>query len=181
MAGCALNPPPTTEELRKDALPHTEIPAGWRAAGGAAAPVADRWLATFDDLALTSLVTEAQSYNADLAIAAARVEQAAGYVGVASGALYPWVNLAGTYSGASGGGGGLNAVFLNASLELDVWGRLRYATAAAEAQSAAVQADYAVCPPVHGGDGGKGLVRGHRSGIAARGSSSRRCIRPSRC
>ena len=57
-----------------------------------AAPVADRWLATFDDLALTALVTEAQSYNADLAIAAARVEQAAGYVAVASGALYPWVN-----------------------------------------------------------------------------------------
>jgi len=143
LAGCALNPPPTTEELRKDALPHTEIPPGWRAAGGTAAPVTDRWLATFDDLALTALVTEAQSYNADLAIAAARVEQAAGYVAVASGALYPWVNAAGTYSGASGSGGGLNAVFLNASLELDVWGRMRYATAAAEAQSVAVQADYA--------------------------------------
>jgi outer membrane protein TolC len=32
-------------------------------------------------------------------------------------------------------------VFL-ASLELDVWGRIRYGTAAAEAQSVAVQADY---------------------------------------
>jgi outer membrane protein, multidrug efflux system len=143
VAGCALNPPPTSEELRKDALPHTEIPGGWRAGGGTAAPVADRWLATFDDLALTALVAEAQFYNTDLAIAAARVEQAAGYVAVASGALYPWVGFAGTYSGASGGGGGLNALFLNATLELDVWGRLRYASAAADAQSAAVQADYA--------------------------------------
>ncbi len=143
LAGCALAPPPTTEELRKQALPHTEIPAGWRAPGGTSAPVADRWLATFDDLTLSALVTEAQSYNADLAVAAARVEQAAGYVGVASGSLFPAVGLAATQSGNSGGGGGLNAVFLNASLELDVWGRLRYGTAAAEAQSAAVQADYA--------------------------------------
>jgi len=142
LASCALNPPPTTEQLRKDALPHTEIPPGWRAPGGAAAPVADRWLATFDDIALTALVTEAQSYNADLAVAAARVEQASAYVAVASGSLWPAVGLAATQSGKSGGGGGLNAVFLNASLELDVWGRIRYGTAAAEAQSAAVQADY---------------------------------------
>jgi outer membrane protein TolC len=143
VTGCALNPPPTTDELRKDALPHTEIPAGWRASGGTTAPVADRWLATFDDLTLQALVTEAQFYNADLAVAAARVEQASAYVAVASGSIYPSVGLAATQSGKSGGGGGLNAVFLNASLELDVWGRLRYATAAAEAQSAAVQADYA--------------------------------------
>src|SRR5204862_8231808 len=72
-----------------------------------------------------------------------RVEQVAGYVAVASGSLFPSVGLAATESGKSGGGGGLNAVFLNASLELDVWGRLRYGQAAAEAQSAAVQADYA--------------------------------------
>jgi outer membrane protein, multidrug efflux system len=34
-------------------------------------------------------------------------------------------------------------VFLNASLELDVWGRLRYGQAAAQAQSAAAEADFA--------------------------------------
>jgi NodT family efflux transporter outer membrane factor (OMF) lipoprotein len=36
----------------------------------------------------------------------------------------------------------LNAIFLNASLELDVWARLRYGEAAAQAQSQAVVADY---------------------------------------
>ncbi len=143
LAGCALNPPPTADELRKDALPHTDIPPAWKAAGGTGAPVADRWLATFDDPALTALVNEALTYNADLQVAAARVEQASGYVAVASGSLWPSVGLAATQSGKSGGGGGLNAVFLNASLELDVWGRLRYGEAAAESQSAAVQADYA--------------------------------------
>jgi multidrug efflux system outer membrane protein len=143
LAGCALNPPPTTDELRRDALPHTSIPPGWKAAGGTAAPVADRWLATFDDPGLSALVAEALLYNADLQAAAARVERASGYVAAASGAIFPSVGLAATQSGKSGGGGGLNAVFLNASLELDVWGRIRYGTAAAEAQSAAVQADYA--------------------------------------
>jgi len=142
-AGCALNPPPTRSELQRDALPHTTVPTVWKAAGGATAPVADRWLATFNDPALSALVSEALLYNADLKAAAARVEQASGYVAVASGSLWPAVGLAATQSGKSGGGGGINAVFLNASLELDVWGRLRYGEAAAEAQSAAVQADYA--------------------------------------
>ncbi len=143
VAGCALNPPPTTSELRKEALPHTVLPAAWKAASAATAPVADRWLATFNDPALSALVAEALLYNADLQAAAARVEQASGYVAVASGSLWPSVGLAATQSGKSGGGGGLNAVFLNASLELDVWGRLRYGEAAAESQSAAAQADYA--------------------------------------
>jgi NodT family efflux transporter outer membrane factor (OMF) lipoprotein len=143
VVGCALNPPPTTSELQQQALPHTSVPAAWKATGGEPAPVADRWLASFNDPALSALVAEALTYNADLQAAAARVEQAAGYVAVASGSLYPSVGLAATESGKSGGGGGLNAVFLNASLELDVWGRLRYGQAAAEAQSAAIQADYA--------------------------------------
>ena len=143
MSGCALNSPPTSSELQKDALPHTKVPAAWKAGAGAGAPVADGWLTTFNDPALAALVTEALVYNADLQAAAARVEQASGYVAVASGSLWPSVGLAATQSGKSGGGGGLNAVFLNASLELDVWGRLRYGEAAAEAQSAAAQADYA--------------------------------------
>jgi NodT family efflux transporter outer membrane factor (OMF) lipoprotein len=143
VTGCALNPPPTTGELQKEALPHTILPSAWKAGNGATAPVADRWLATFNDPALSALVTEALVYNADLQAAAARVEQASAYVAVASGSLWPSVGLAATQSGKSGGGGGLNAVFLNASLELDVWGRLRYGEAAAEAQSAAAHADYA--------------------------------------
>jgi len=143
VTGCALNPPPTTGELQKEALPHTAVPAAWKAAGGDAAPAADRWLATFNDPALSALVDEALAYNADLQVAAARVEQAAGYVKVASGGLLPSVGVLAMGGGKSGGSGGLDGVFLNASLELDVWGRLRYGRAAAEAQSAAFAADYA--------------------------------------
>jgi NodT family efflux transporter outer membrane factor (OMF) lipoprotein len=62
---------------------------------------------------------------------------------VASSPMLPTLGLVGAYSGKSGGGGGLNALFLNASLELDVWGRLRYGEAAAQAQSESAQSDYA--------------------------------------
>jgi outer membrane protein, multidrug efflux system len=143
VTACALNPPPTTGELQKEALSHTTVPGPWKSGGGVAAPVADRWLASFDDPALSALVAEALAYNADLQVAAARVEQAAGYVKVASASLLPSVGLVGLTGGKSGGGGGLEGVFLNASLELDVWGRVRYGSAAAEEQSAAVAADYA--------------------------------------
>lgn len=142
MAGCALSPPPTAEEIQKDALAHTLVPPAFRA-GGVAAPVADRWLASFEDPALTALVIEALAFNADLRASAARVEQAAGYVKVAGASLLPSVAVFGTGGDKSGGGGGLQGVFLNAKLELDVWGRVRYETAAAQEQSAAVAADYA--------------------------------------
>ncbi len=119
------------------------IPEAFRAGGGVSTPVADGWLASFEEPALTTLVNEALAYNADLQVAAARVEQAAGYVKVASGGLLPSVGVAALGGDKSGGGGGLNGVFLNASLELDVWGRLRYESAASREQLAAAEADYA--------------------------------------
>lgn len=140
--GCATKSPPTADELQKQALPHTKIPEAWKAGGGAAAPVADRWLASFNDPALTALVEEALGYNYDLQVAATRVEQAGGYVKVASAALLPTLGLAGVGGGKSGGSGGLDGVWLNAALELDVWGRLRYARNAAEEQSVSANADY---------------------------------------
>jgi len=143
VAGCALQEPPTRAELGRATLSHTAPPAAWKAGGDPAAPLSGTWLASFDDPALSALVGEALSYNADLQVAAARVEQAAGLLKIASGSILPSVNVPGAYSGKSGGGGGLNALFLNASLELDVWGRLRYGEAAARAQSDAAQADYA--------------------------------------
>jgi NodT family efflux transporter outer membrane factor (OMF) lipoprotein len=89
-------------------------------------------------------VAEALAYNADLHSAAARVEQAGALLKVAGAPLQPQIGIAGLWSGsASSGADGLNGIFLNLSLELDVWGRLRYGQAAAAAQSEAVQADYA--------------------------------------
>jgi NodT family efflux transporter outer membrane factor (OMF) lipoprotein len=54
------------------------------------------------------------------------------------------VNLLAHGGGKMGGdGSGLQGVFLSASLELDVWGRVRYGRNAAQAQYASIEADYA--------------------------------------
>ena len=120
------------------------MPAEWKGNGGPAQPVTDPWLVSFNDPVLSALVDEALAHNADLKIAAARVEQAAGYVKVAGALLYPAVSVLGHGGGKSGGGGaGLQGIFLNASLELDVWGRVRYGRAAAREQFASADADYA--------------------------------------
>lgn len=143
LAACALNPTPTASQLKQDALPHTVAPSAFKALGDLPeAPVAEGWLATFQDRALSDLVAEALIYNADLQVASARVEQASGYVKVASGALLPAVGVAALGGDKSGSSGGLDGVWVNASLELDVWGRLRYGKAAAQEQSAAAAADY---------------------------------------
>jgi NodT family efflux transporter outer membrane factor (OMF) lipoprotein len=144
VAGCALKPPPSHEQLQQDALARSGIPVAWRAPGGIAQSVTGDWLASFNNPVLTALVAEAVAYNADLQVAASLVEQAAGYLKVASAPLLPTVSAAGISSGkASSGGSGLNGVFLHASLEIDIWGRVRYGEAAARESLAAVQADYA--------------------------------------
>ena len=63
------------------------VPAALDGARGDAGAVADGWLASFNDPRLDALVDEALAYNADLRIAAARVEQAAGYVKAAGATL----------------------------------------------------------------------------------------------
>ncbi len=145
LAGCALKAPPARDDLQRDALAHTAIPAAWKTPGAVSDPVSGgRWTSSFNDAALSALVDEALAHNVDLRAAAAVVEQAAGYVTVASAPLLPSVSLAGVWSGkSSSGGSGLNGIFLNAQLELDIWGRLRYTERAVQEQSVAAQADFA--------------------------------------
>jgi multidrug efflux system outer membrane protein len=144
IAGCAIKGPPSATDIQREALAHTTVPSGWKGSAEVTQPVADRWLDSFNDPVLVALVDEALTYNADLKVGAARVEQAEGYVKVAGASLYPAVSVLAHRGGKSGGdGSGLQGVFLNASLELDVWGRVRYGQAATQAQYASVDADYA--------------------------------------
>lgn len=144
LAGCATVPPPSPVAMQAEALPNMRLPGSFRAGLVPDAKIADGWLASFKDPALEALVAEALAYNSDLAIAATRVERANAYLTAASGALLPSVGLAGLWSGsAAPSGGGLNALFLNANVELDLWGRLRYGAAAARSGVAAAQADAA--------------------------------------
>ena len=143
LAGCALPTPPARPDVVAQALPNLRLPPGWSAAAASGA-VADRWLAGFADAQLDALVAEALAYNADLRVAAARVEQAAAYVKLSGSTLYPQVALRATGSvGADSSGVQGAGLFVN--WELDLWGRIRAGQAATQGQyeSALLDAEYA--------------------------------------
>ena len=93
LAGCALESPPRPDEIRAQSLPNVAIPPAYTAMGGSPGAVNDGWLARFADPQLDALVREALAYNVDLAVAAARVEQAAAYAKLSGSMIYPAVNL----------------------------------------------------------------------------------------
>lgn len=146
LAGCALESPPKPDEIRAQSLQNVAVPPAYAAKGGAPGAVGDGWLATFADPQLDALVREALAYNVDLAVAAARVEQAAAYAKLAGSAIYPAVNLLAHGGGKGGGdGSGVAGAWLTASWELDLWGRVRSEREAGKAQyeSAVADAEYA--------------------------------------
>jgi multidrug efflux system outer membrane protein len=144
ITACALQPPPTPEELRQQALTDVTLPSVWKS-GDITAGIVDNWLSTFDDAQLNALVGEAITHNPDLRIAAARVEQSAEYVELAKAALRPTVNLLGTGGFNMGGGdvsSALQGISLGVSWEPDLWGRMRYGRDAYQATYASMQADF---------------------------------------
>ncbi len=104
----------------------------------------DRWWHNFGDPALDKLVDEAIAHNLDLAAAITRVDYARAQVKFAQSDLYPTVDLAVGATRNKSTELGTNAlppgyspfsndfrVGLQASYELDLWGKYRTATAAA--------------------------------------------------
>lgn len=141
LAGCALAPSPPVEETRKAALPQVTVPPRYAAGPAPDTPVAQAWLATFDEPVLTALVRDAILYNSDLRVAEARVAQAAAYLKVAGATLYPQVSILGRGGGKMSDSSGLSGVGLFANWELDLWGRVRSGQAFAQAQYDAAQLD----------------------------------------
>lgn len=141
-SGCALKDPPNAADIQHGSMSNARIPPAWSARGATPGAVQDGWLDSFGDPALRSLVYEAIRYNANLPIAAARVQQAAAYVKVAGGELYPAASFLARPGGKLGGdGSGLKGWLVPASWEIDLWGRVRYGARAAEDQYASAQAD----------------------------------------
>ena len=141
LAGCALEAPPDAKQLTETELAHATPPPAFKA-GGSPSAVQAGWLATFNDPRLPPLAEEALRYNADLRLAAARVEAAAAALKAAGGALAPEVNFAARSGGkATGSQGQLSGLLVAASWEIDLWGRVRYGRAAADAQFASARAD----------------------------------------
>jgi NodT family efflux transporter outer membrane factor (OMF) lipoprotein len=142
LAGCALQPPPSPQDIQAQTMQNLRAPAQWAAAPAPAGDVRDAWLASFNDAQLDPLVQEALAYNADLLVAAGRIEQAAAFAKLSGATLYPALNLLARGGGKLGGdNSGLSGVGFFASWELDIWGRARSAGAAGTAQYQSVLAD----------------------------------------
>ncbi len=136
VSGCMVGP----DYVR----PPLDAPAGWRLSEQDASDLANTaWWEQFGDPVLNDLVITALRENKDLMIAAARVEQFAGNYGFVRSALFPQLSVSADArrqrdSSAFAVGGdetysSYNAV-LNASWEIDIWGRIRRQTEAARAQ-----------------------------------------------
>jgi multidrug efflux system outer membrane protein len=142
-SACALKAPPDAQAIQAQSMSALKVPPAWTAEGAGAGALSGNWLRTFGDEELVAAVKEAIAYNTDLQAGAARVEQAMLYAKLAGAKLYPTVDLLARGGGKlSGDNSGLSGAVLTASWELDLWGRVRYARAAAVADAASVAADY---------------------------------------
>ena len=144
VTGCRVKNPPDTAEIQQQAMPTVTVPGQFVAGGAAVAqPIADNWLASFNDAELTAAVLEAIAHNADLRIAATRVETANLYARLAGAKLWPSADLIARGGGKmSGDGSGLQGGALSLSWEIDLWARVRNGRAAAAADAASAAADY---------------------------------------
>lgn len=134
LAGCMLGP--TYKR------PEEDLPAG-AAASEVRVFTQAKWWEVFADPVLNALETQALTYNYDLQAAVARVDQARAEVGIARADQMP--SLSGsastgrqgdnTGSGQSGSSAGVSMSF-----ELDLWGKYRSLSKAAQARLLASQA-----------------------------------------
>jgi multidrug efflux system outer membrane protein len=142
-AGCAVTP-----DYQRPAV---ELPAAWKAS--APAPFTDgRWWRLYGDPALERVVEEALANNTDIALAAARVDESRALVRESEAARMPTLEAnAGANRSLSSAATGLlppgvprersnYRATLDASFEVDLWGRLRTATDAARADLLATSA-----------------------------------------
>jgi multidrug efflux system outer membrane protein len=126
--------------------PPVDAPAAWRLQEKDVRELANTaWWEQFGDPVLNELVAVALRENKDLLIASARVDEYAGRYGFVRAELFPQVGAAADARrqrdiAAVVVGAGSSALYnsystvLNASWEIDLWGRIRRQTEAARAQ-----------------------------------------------
>ena len=136
-AGCAVGP--------DYARPEVDLPADWRVPAGEAGELANtHWWTQFSDPVLDELIATALAENLDVRIAAARVAQFAGALEATRSQLFPQISYGG------GAGRARSSEFLlpagadpytsqyqaalGASWQLDLFGRVRRESEAAQAR-----------------------------------------------
>lgn len=121
--------------------PEQDLPKEWRKVDLGSTPLNVDWWTRFNDPVLTAMIQDALAYNQDLAQSLARVDSAAAQVGVATSALFPHLTGSGSAVAQSTSEKAPNTIpfsqsgmsrstttyqgTLNASWELDLWGKLR--------------------------------------------------------
>ena len=124
LAGCAAHTPPPP-------LAAPALPAQWAQASGGLDPVTQQWWQGFGSDELNTLVERAQAQSHDLAAAVARVQQAEAAARMASAGLWPQLTVGANASrearlgGQAVVDGNTFGLALQASYELDFWGRQR--------------------------------------------------------
>lgn len=146
IAGCTLGSPYER--------PATELPQLYRdvPAQGVKAP-AERWWTLYADPALDKLVDEALTYNQDLALAAARVDEARALLRIADAERLPAMDAAAQRDRTRSSSVSSMPLpptvplernsyraQLNVAYEVDLWGRLQGASTAARAELLATRA-----------------------------------------
>ena len=108
--------------------PETATPAAWTTTPGsaAAAPVDRTWWRSFGDHELTDFIDRALTGSFTLQAAVARIEEARGTAEIAGAPQYPAVALQGTLDRSNGFSTvHTQTLFLQASYEIDFWGKNR--------------------------------------------------------
>jgi multidrug efflux system outer membrane protein len=142
LLGCAVATPPAQHELLPLALGKTQVPDNWKH-GQTAAQFDSETLSFTPDATLKALIAESQLYNADLRIAAARIEQSRAALKAAGGSRLPTI-AAGAQLGDSAmptSSMSPTGVALLVSWEIDIWGRLASEQAASDARFQATELD----------------------------------------
>src|SRR5262245_14793562 len=129
LAGCIFT------SARPDLAP--DIPPKYGAGQGESAPPALDWWRSFRSRELTNLIEEAQIANLDIAAAIGRIIQADAQAKIIGAALLPEVDFAGFAERFRNAGAGvpernLFHAALNASYEIDFWGKNRAFSRAAQ-------------------------------------------------
>lgn len=117
-----------------------DVPTKYGAGNGESAPPTLDWWRSFRSRELTNLIEEAQAVNFDIGAAIGRIMQADAQAKIIGAPLLPAVDFAGFAERLRNPGGPERNVFqaaLNASYEIDFWGKNRAASRAAQ-QSAIV-------------------------------------------
>lgn len=148
LSSCALGP-------AWNGAPEMPVPAEFRGAGISESNMSDlAWQEVMDDANLQALLNDVMEQNGSLEAMQHNVEQAYHYVTMAAAPIFPWFNYgANTTKGANSSGaaaiaqmGGATSnpgsMALNASWELDIWGKTRKGIESAEASADSANAAF---------------------------------------